>query len=303
MRLGLGAAICFGVVAGCGLRSDPLFRADTEAFVETDGAVEGEMGTCSNPIELPGQADSTIEGSLHGLGLYEGSCAEDGAREEVYRFVPATDVDVSISFDASATEFDATIRVLEGGCLPDSNPAALLCDPSVINGDLTPDTRHFFARAGVEYYIIVDAPTVDAGAYVAQVTIDPPPLSQCDPHPESVVQLSGSTFSWSNDFSPGHGRVSGRCGGAGKENMFRLQATYPGNVYIDAFGSGGYRPVVNVRRGCGGTTELACNSEVDLGSPGAASLSYFLDTPGDYYVVVDSLSVDGGAYSLEVFFD
>ena len=84
----LGLGLC--VASGCGLRSDPLFVADTDASgsgssdgsgtatdasSSSDGGtefpppVEGRVGSCSNPIELP-TTDSEVMGELRGPGLY-----------------------------------------------------------------------------------------------------------------------------------------------------------------------------------------------------------------------------------------
>lgn len=284
-----------GLSLACGLRTDPL---DNEFVAVTDGNVdagmEGDVGTCSMPIELP-QTNSSGTGRLAGAGLYSGVCGVDDGAEDVYRFVPASNTDVTIAFDPAATEIEPTLRVLMNACTPeDGDP--ILCDGSVFDGALA-DPRHFFAQQGNEYFIVVDSAAEADGAYAFDLTLGAPSLSQCDVHPEVIEQIPGSIFMWSNDFSAGFGRVDSACGGAGKENVFRLEAIQPGTVTVTATGSGGFSPLVSIRTGCGASTEVTC----ETGSP--ASTQFGIPGAGTYYIVVDDLTPDGGAYNLEVRFD
>jgi hypothetical protein len=300
--LSIGLSVGLGGSMGCGLRSNPL-AVDTDFTVaEADAPDEGDPGTCTNPFMLEGLADSAISGELAGAGNYEGWCGGDSGREDVYLFVTPENLDVTLRFDSS-TSSDISVRVIESeaACQSGSEAATRLCDRSVIENGV-PDTRYFYATGGVPYYIIVDNRGSEAANYSGVVTLDPPSIDVCAPHPDTITQVSGSTFTWYNDFSTGQGRVDGICGGPGKENFFRLQASYPGNVYINAYGSGGFNPIVGLRRGCGGTTEVSCTSADLAGTPGTASLSYFLDA-GEWWVTVDDATVDGGAYTLEVYFE
>lgn len=295
-RLALAVA---GLCVACGLRTDPLDIADTELPAETDSirdaGVEGDAGTCSQPIELP-QTNASAEGFLSGAGLYTGTCGADSGDEDVYRFVPAANTDVTIVFDPERTDISASVRVVENGCMMGDGPLEL-CDGSVID-DGVADPRHFFAWADREYFITVDSAAGSEGSYAFDLILGPPPLSQCGVHPERIQQVPGSTFEWFNEFGEGTGRVDGICGGSGKENMFQLDATYPGNMYVTATGSGNFDPIVSVRTGCDTTSEQACDQ-----AQGTAALSFFIPGPGTYYVVVDDLSPDGGAFELSVSFD
>jgi len=321
-RLAVMCAV--GSSLGCGLRTVPIFEASTDSFGSTDSEtdsdtdessgsedsgecvpmarMEGDMGTCMNPIPLP-TTDSSAQGTLCGPGLYgDAACGPDGGLEDVYHFRPTVGSDVTISFDPAGTDFSPTVRVLEYYC-PLDEGATKMCATDHFEGS-EPDPRHFFAGGNRDYYIYIDSEDGNGGDYRFSLTLGPPPIEQCDVHTELIQQVSGSVFQWSNDFTAGGGRVDTGCqGGAGPENMFELAATYPGNVYIDLIGSNGFRPATSIRTGCGVTTELTCTTDAINGTPGIASLTYFLPGAGTYYVVADSLGLTGGSYNLSVAFD
>ena len=77
----------------------------------------------------------------------------------------------------------------------------------------------------------------------------------------------------------------------------------PGLVSITANGRDGYRPMLSVRSGCSALTELECTSDQILATQGFALLEVFIDTPGTYFLDVDTLSLDPGGYDLEVAFE
>ncbi len=321
VRLRVVPAAAVLLAFGCGLRSNPIFQGDTDPFVDTETdtealtdtevdtgeredfppAEEGRLGSCSNPIDLP-TTDSSASGTLVGPGLYVTElCGPDDGLEDVYRFIPPVAGDVTLTFDPVATEFNPVVRVTENGCFPGEG-VPRVCTNDYFNGDIA-DPRHFLVFGNREYYIHVDSGEGQQGNYAFSLTLGPPPIGQCEPHPEPIFQQPGSVFQWQNDFSAGQGRVDSQCGGIGPENMFPISASYAGNIYIDVFGSAGFRPMVSLRSGCGATTELECASETSLGSPGLVSTSFFIPGPGEYFLDIDTLDLIGGNYDMNVSFD
>ena len=320
----LAVVLAVGSSLGCGLRTVPIFEASTDSFGSTDSETdsdtdessageqeggecepmtrtEGDMGTCTNPIVLP-TTDSSAQGTLCGRGLYgDGVCGPDDGFEDVYRFTPAFAGDVTITFDPAETDFSPTVRILEYECDPAMGRAKMCTDDFLVGSASLP--RHFLANGNRDFYIYIESADGSGGDYAFSITQGQPPIEQCDVHTEIIQQVSGSVFQWSNEFAAGQGRVDSGCQGIGVENMFQVQTTYPGNMYIDVVGSGGFRPLISVRTGCGATTELDCMTDQILGTPGFASFTYFLPGTGTYYVVADSLTLDGGAYELSVAFD
>ncbi|MEX1361619.1 MAG: hypothetical protein AB1Z98_00715, partial [Nannocystaceae bacterium] len=236
----------------------------------------------------------TYRGQLSGPSFSEGWCGSDGGPEDIYALVPEYDVDVTLSLVGSGTDFSPTLRVVEDGCAPSSG-FTKICTRSFSSEDF-----HFLARAGSTYSIIIDSPEGTEGDYELSVDLGPVPLSECPIHPEVIQQIPGSSFLWNNDFSQGQGRVDGYCGGPGRENMFLLQATYPGNVFATVESSDGFAPVLSIRTGCEALSELACESAP---ANGGAQLGYFIAQPGDYYLVVDQGEIGSGGYALRVDFE
>jgi hypothetical protein len=241
-------------------------------------------------------------GQLCGSGLYaDGLCGPDDGLEDVYHFKLPAASDVTITFDPDRTDFPPTVRVLEWLC-PPGEGVIKTCTNDFFDGSV-PDPRHFLAFGNRDYFIHIDSANGDGGDYAFSLTLGQPPLEACFVHPETIFQSPGSVFSWQNDFPPGSGRVDSACQGAGQENMFAVSASYPGNMYIDLFGSGSFRPLISVRSGCGATSELDCTTDAILGTPGIASLVFFIPGPGTYYVVADNLGISGGTYDFSVAFD
>lgn len=285
---------------GCGLRSDVLLDEpqgtdDGDEGEEDDGDDGGgRQGTCDLPSSFP-SSGGRVSGELSGSSRLRGWCGADAGPEVVYRIAPDTDVDVSLSL--ASADFSPTLRVREGGCEDGDDVPTLVCDPGFSNDEF--GGRHFFARAGQEYYVVVDSASGDGGEYALDVSFEPVPLSSCPLHGETIVQDPGGAFLWRNDLSSGQGRVDGACGGPGRENMFVFLVSQPGFVAIIADATDGFEPIVSLRRGCGGVTEVACSGNDGTGSA-------FLETqvdPGEYYIVVDQGGRQGGSYELNVFFE
>jgi hypothetical protein len=292
------------VAAGCGLRSDPTFVGESLTDVLSDGAsAEGgvvdpdRMGACNSPFDLPPEP-TTIQGTLPDHGsLYGGWCGRDAGPEDVYRFVPAADTDVTIVFRRDLTDFEPTLRVQSEAC-GGSTTAIDICAVEPFEDDF-----HFFALAGSTYFISVDSSEAGIGGnYGFDVLYGDPGLERCPVHPEVIVQSAGAAFVWGNDFARGQGRVDGRCGGPGRENMFRLDISYSAPFSVRVEGTEGFEPVVNLRTSCGGLTEILCAKSGDTGTPGVAEIFLGPAAPGTYYIVVDQVGIEGGPYSLRVDF-
>ncbi|MEM6992894.1 MAG: hypothetical protein AAF721_20430 [Myxococcota bacterium] len=299
MALTRGVVALWACVAlGCGLRSDPLIPVElipSGSSDDGDAVDPNRLGSCNDRIPLPNE-NANVQGELaRGGSLSEGWCGRDGGPEDAYVLVATTTTDVTITFDPG-TEFDPVLRVEEAGC--GGSGTQLVCDRGI--GD---EPFHFLIEAGKEYTITVDSREGQSGAYAFALNYGAPPLDACPIHPELINQVSGATFIWSNTFSQGQGRVDGFCGGPGRENMFALNAEYPGFMYISVTGTNGYSPAVSYRTGCAATSELSCAREGDTGIPGVAELEAFIDAPGQYFIVVDQTAIDGGDYALRIEFE
>lgn len=327
-RLHVAMVIFVSAGVGCGLRSDPLFIVDTDAPASSSGdeptatdtatdtfdtdtesddsgptnfppPEEGRLGSCSNPIVLP-TTDAEIEGELGGPGLYPSSCQTASGLEDVYVFSPPAATDVTLTFDPGRTDFNPIVQVLEYACDP-TMARLRQCTDDWFAGSVG-DPRHFVALGNRDYYIYVDSNDGDGGDYAFSMTMAPPPLTECEVHPETIFHNPGGTFRWQNEFSGGQGAADSLCGGVGKENFFPLQIDFPTFVNIVVTGSGGFRPNIGVRTGCSALTEQECTSDQILGTPGFAQLEVFLD-PGLHYLSVDGLDQEPGSYTLDVVFD
>jgi len=283
----LGWLVIAGSALACGLRTEPSDYND----VPGSEAGEGPARTCEDPGVLP-TTSSMVRSALTGTGMLSGFCGEDVGPEAVYRFTPVEPTDVVIEVTEVAD--DLSLCVLQGECA--SEDAVILCHPNLADGD----ARTFYAAPGSDYYVVLDSEEESAAvqSYAFDVNLGPPPIDLCPVHEEVLEQSPGRVFSWNNDFSPGYGRVTGACGGAGKENMFRVEVESRGRIVATVFGDNGFEPILGLRTGCGGTTELACWS----GDGEVAFLDFEFTAAGTYYLLVDSATDAGGEYALEVAF-
>ncbi|MCX4244636.1 hypothetical protein [Paraliomyxa miuraensis] len=294
----LALALALSSVA-CGLRSDPFapdFVLDSDGMPsDDDDGDPNRAGTCTNPIGLP-FSPTIMRGELSGPSFSEGWCGSDGGPEDVYLLVPDYDVDVILTYlsGESDPEFTPTLRVVENGCEA-SQGITRVCTRSFAD-----DQFHFLARAGNTYAVVIDTPDGGEGRYAFSVDFGWPTIDTCDPHPEVIEQIPGSAFLWNNDFTEGQGRVDGFCGGPGRENMFPLQASYPGNMFARVETSGAFAPVLSLRTDCAALSELSCNS---AGAGGITELGYYIPQAGLYYLVVDQGQIGAGGYSLRVDFE
>lgn len=299
-RSSLLALLWAASAAGCGLRSDPFapdFGLEDSSGGSNDESDESgdpnRPGTCNDPLSLP-FAPMTLRGQLSGPSFAEGWCGSDGGPEDVYLLVPDYDVDVILTLKVDETEFEPTLRVVEDGCAPGSGLT------QVCTRSFDEQPYHFLARAGHTYSVFIDSADGGDGSYAFEVGFGWPPLDQCAPHPEIIQQLPGSAFIWNNDFTEGQGRVDGYCGGPGRENMFPLAASYAGTVYAHVETTGDFAPVLSLRTDCAALSELTCAAN---GPGGVADLVYFIEAPGQYYLVVDQGQIGAGGYALRVDFE
>ncbi|MFO0636751.1 MAG: hypothetical protein U0168_28290 [Nannocystaceae bacterium] len=296
-RLGVAAGLSGLLALGCGLRSDPLFEGDLIDDAGSSADSSGESGdpgpsACAMPIEMPVQSVS-VSGTLAGGDHEHGWCGQDGGPEQVYSLTVPYNTDVTLAVTKAASAL--TLRVVEDGC-SEGEGRTVTCA-----NDFVEKARHFLAIAGHSYSVIVDSDDGGGGDYAFDVVFGWPTLDQCEVHDELIVQQPGGSFVWYNDFGRGQGSVDGLCGGPGRENMFPIQVSYPGNIYVAVEASDGFEPAISLRTSCAGVSELTCAS---AGVNGVASLSWFLDAASpEYYLVVDQVGIEGGSYALSVAFD
>ena len=301
-RQGAFALVAALGLAACGLRSD----ADEEDSGGGGGETQGETGTdpregsCDTPFVLP-FANFEVRGRLAGPGKIRGWCGRDledksepdAGPEDSYIVTPTFNVDVVVVIPEA--DFVPTLRVTKDGCRESEEVLPAICAAPA--GDTV---WHFFAEVGHDYTITVDSPTGTDGHYAMQVLYGDPGLAACPIHPNQITQEPGGFFTWSNDFNRRQGQVDGACGGPGAENMFQINVSYPGLIDFRVEADERFEPVLSVRSGCGGVTELQCSSAAQTGS-NILTVSQFFDVPGTYYVVVDQGGIAGGNYRLEVF--
>jgi len=291
-------AVALALSTGCGLRSDPLFEgvnlgSGSDADDATDEATDGpDMRACDSPIAMPAE-NTIVKGTLSGDDRQGGWCGDDDGPEIVYELVAPYTTDITLA--VVSAEVPVTLRVEEGSCGDDA--AAKICAT-----DFRDQPRHFLALGGTTYYITVDTDDAAGGKFEFSVVYGWPGLDQCPVHDMPILQEPGGSFQWFNDFGKSQGMADGFCGGPGRENMFFVQTSYPGNIYASVSGSGGFEPVISIRTNCAAVSELVCDSD---GPNGFAEASWYVDQPGvtTYYVAVDQVGYEGGAYELFVQFD
>lgn len=296
-----GAPVLFGLLlAACGLRSDADDDGGGGGESIGDTEVDPREGSCDTPFVLP-FANFEVRGRLLGPGKVRGWCgrlgddddadAPDAGPEDTYIVTPTFNVDVLVVVPES--DFEPTLRVTRDGCREDVLP-------SVCAAPMGDDLWHFFAEVGHSYTITIDSPEGTDGNYTMQVLYGDPGIAACPVHPSQIDQEHGGYFTWSNTFGKSQGHVDGLCGGPGSENMFQVNVTYPGLITFRMEADESFKPVLSVRSGCGGVTELLCNA-ASLGAGNFIEINQFFEVPGTYYVVVDQGDVAGGSYKLEVF--
>jgi hypothetical protein len=289
-------ALTLGLCA-CGLRSDPDPEEDSGDTV-SDTEDDPRRGGCDMPFVLPFANTLDIRGRLLGPGKVRGWCGQtgedepDAGPEDSYVVTPSFDVDAVVSI--SEADFEPSIRVTRDGCREDV--LAQMCAAPIDVGA----SRHFFAQVGHSYTITVDSPEGTDGHYKMQVLYGDPGIGACPIHPSQIDQAPGGYFTWSNTFGATQGEVDGRCGGPGDENMFQVNVLFPGTMTFRVTADASFAPVLSLRSGCGGVTELQCTSAEESGSNTVEIVNFF-PSPGTFYIVVDQGDVVGGSYKLEVF--
>jgi hypothetical protein len=286
-------------LVGCGLRSDPLFEGNL--IDESGGGSETEQddtgpepgpSACQMPIDMPPQ-NVTIDGTLSGADHERGWCGQDAGPEQVYKLVAPFNTDVT--FALRSADVPLTLRVVEDGC-SDGEGRAVVCA-----NDFLEQSRHFLAIAGHSYSVIVDSDAGASGSFSFDVIFGWPTLDQCTIHDEQILQQPGGSFVWFNDFGRGQGTADGLCGGPGRENIFPILTSYVGGMTAEISGTNGMAPVLSLRTNCAGVSELTCAAGAVNSS---TSLNWYFDAPGsEYYLAVDQVGIDGGSYSMTVYFE
>lgn len=296
-RLGKLLALCV-LATACGGRTDGPGE-DMEGGDEGPVGPDPREGGCDHPIELP-FANFEVRGRLRGPGKASGYCGEDGEHdggpEDNYLIKPLINTDVLV-FVLPETEFTPTLRVTRDGCYASDGVTPQLCAAPF--GDRP--FRFFYGEAGAEYTLTIDSPEGTDGLYTLQVFYSAPTLDACPVHPTQIDQEPGGFFTWSNTLGGRAGEVDGPCGGPGAENMFQINIGYPGNITFRLEADQSFAPILSVRTGCGGSTELVCTSMEQTGSSDLELTHFF--SPGTYFLVVDQGDIEGGAYKLEAFIE
>lgn len=294
-RFVCATALAASLILACGARSDPPGE-DTGEDTGMMG-VDPREGGCDNPIVLP-LANMEVRGRLQGPSRVEGWCGDginDGGAEDTYLIVPTFNTDVLVLMQPD-TEFTPSLRVTRDGCYADDDNLPRVCAAPV--GDVV--YTHFFAEVGHEYSLTIDSSEGTDGHYAMQIVYTAPELTACPVHGTQINQEFGGYFTWSNQLGGRQGVVDGHCGGPGAENMFQVNVFSPGEMTFQVTADTSFAPVLSVRTGCGGSSELTCTSMVEQGSSTFA-LTWFFDQPGTYFIVVDQNDIVGGEYLLEVF--
>jgi hypothetical protein len=291
------------VMLACGVRTGLPGDESGTGNLDTGDTVppgpDPREGGCDHPIPLPFANVEAVRGRLRGPSRDEGWCGDgenDAGAEDTYLITPTFDTDVIVSI-LPETEFTPTLRATRDGCYSDDDNLPRMCAAPV--GDYP--YWHFLAEAGHEYSLTIDSPEGTDGKYAMRVFYGPPELSACPIHSTQINQAPGGYFTWSNELGGKGGRVDGRCGGPGNENMFQVNVSYPGTITFFVTADDSFAPILSVRTGCGGSSEVTCTSMAQQGTSSFA-LPWFFE-PGTYYIVVDQDDVKGGEYSLEVFSD
>ena len=100
---------------------------------------------------------------------------------------------------------------------------------------------------------------------------------------EGEIEVTGSTFTLSDDYAPVES-PDGECrGGAGSDAVFFIDLDDPAHIHIDTFGSD-FDTVLYVRDApCDDGLQLACNDDTD----GLQSEVDFVSEPATFYIFVD----------------
>jgi hypothetical protein len=245
------------------------------ASAATAGAPPPAAGTCEAPIRI-GSGEYTGS-TTRGESENEGSCANSGARELVYRLDLAARKNVTL--EVTTQRFDSVLYVRRNECADES--AEVACN------DDAPNQHHSKIDAVFEpgtYYVFVDGYGSDGGPFQFKVAYrDLPPLAEiCGKAPLLVsgVPQTGSTAGAFDEVQASCGE-----GAHGPDAAFEIELNARSRVRVREE-SDEFAPVVHVRKHCTDeSSEVGC-AAAETGEH-SASFVGLLD-PGAYTVFADA---------------
>lgn len=236
---------------------------------------------CTMPLPLP--FDTPTAGTTVGAADdFSASCGGGGRGDLVYEVMVPAPSRLTVTVEAPGAAVTASLRAT---C---DVPGSEIRCAGPVGATTTLDVG--FLPAGT-YYVIVDAVDNTAlGAYTITATLGEPssaPANDTCAAPELLagdgVPVPGTLVDASND-------MTGSCGGAGGDVVYRIELTMPQRLELEV-DAAGFDPVVYVRPACGNPAEIAggCGND-EMGMVENHAIREL--APGTYFVIVDST---GGA--------
>lgn len=292
--------------AACGLRTDP--GSGPGACIDNDTDGTPRAGSCQNPFPVTYQDGERFQGNIDGCS--EGSSWCGGAGGEDYYLYKPNRGDVKITFNPVDGGVEPILRVVKvpadtspcGNDIPaeDTN----ICT-AITNDD--PSWNFYAGGAEFDYYIVVDS-AGGTGPYEMQLNYGIEALgNECQdkiPVEPEVIRLGrNGVYEWEATLQGNkQGRLDGKCGGGGDEDLFIVRMIEGGTLHVAVEAlSGGFTPVVGISRGPGCAGESGIRCEQALGGYAETEISSSAATTR--FIVVDQTGVTGGNYRMTAWMD
>jgi hypothetical protein len=244
-------------------------------------------GTCDSPIAIA--AGNYTGSTSRGESENEGSCANSGAREMVYKLELLSRQHVTVDVDP---HFDSVLYIRKDQCDdPDSEVACNDDAPnqhrSKVDLVLDPGT----------YFVFVDGYSNEGGTFSMHVAVaDVPSIADVCRQAPALAPGPAATGTTSNSFD----RFNASCGDGAKgpDTPYRLELSRRVRVRV-VESSNDFGPVVHVRRQCADeSSEIACS---DSGANDHEAAFVGTLDPGAYAVIADAVEHDAdGQYTVSV---
>src|SRR5215472_2921585 len=256
------------------------------APVSSSAAAAVAQGTCESPIPIAaGNYNGTTS---RGESNNEGSCANSGAREVVYKLDLSQRQRVVVDVNP---RFDSVVYVRKDEC---GEP-----DAEVACNDDAPNQHRSKIDAVLDsgtYYVFVDGYANEGGAFSMHVTVsDVPSLAEVcrQAHPLPIGAALSGTMSGAFDRVGANGCGQGA---KGPDVTYKLSLDRRSRVRI-AEASNDFTPVLHLRRQCTDEgSEFACS---DSGAAEHEAAYVGVLDQGSYTVFVDAAEHDAdGRYTL-----
>jgi hypothetical protein len=241
-----------------------------------------QAGRCACTVAPDRDIGSTVPRSVTGTTVggssaYNPSCVAASSNEHVISFTaPSAGV---YSFDASKSEYEAVIAVIDaGGC------AELACSAE-------PGAASVKVSLALDQtvYIVVDGADGATGAFVVDVTRDSAPTCPAGAFgPEVPSHISGSTVGRPNSVRP---TETEECRtGVASDAGYTFTAPVAGDYTFDTYGSD-FDTLLHIHAAACNGEQLACND--DYQGKEQSSVTVTLAAGEAVVVVVDGVVVDG----------